>query len=174
VNSKQFVAAISAVILVAILAYPALATGTISIILSSAKIQEADHVYATVENVWVHHAGQPGSSGWELVSNQSQTVDLVTLQNSEMMFAKGQVSVGSYDSVRMNISNVTWVFNKTTDKLTIELSQLQSKLEFTAQAGKESAITLILSARQEQISGTKVFVSDLNATLAGVPTSDQS
>jgi len=169
VNSKQIVAAISAVILVGIIAYPALATGTISIILSSAKIQDADHVYATVENVWVHQAGQPGSSGWELVSNQSQTVDLVALANSSMKFAKGQVSVGSYDSVRMNISNVTWVFNGTTNKLTIELSQLQTKLEFTAQAGRESTITLILSAQQERISGTKVFVSNLNATLAGVP-----
>jgi hypothetical protein len=174
VNSKQVVAAISAVILVVILAYPALATGTISIVLSSAQIQQADHVYATLGNVWVHHAGQPGSSGWELLWNESQTVDLVTLQANEMRFVKGQVSVGSYDSVRMSISNVTWVFNKTTSKLTIELSQLQTTLEFTAQAGKESTITLIISAKQEQIAGTKVFVSNLNATLAGVPGSGQS
>jgi len=174
VNSKQIVAAISAIILVVILAYPALATGTVSIVLNSAKIQQADHVYATVENVWVHHAGQPGSSGWELLWNQSQTVDLVTLQANGMKFAKGQVSAGSYDSIRMNISNVTWVFNKTTNKLTIELSQLQTKLEFTAQAGRESTITLILTPEQEQIAGAKVFVSNLNATLTGVPSPGQS
>jgi hypothetical protein len=174
VNSKQIVATISAVILVVILVYPALATGTISIVLSSAKIQQADHVYATVENLWVHHAGQPGSNGWELLSNQSQTVDLVGLQANGMRFVKGQVSVGSYDSVRMNISNVTWVYNNTTSKLTIELSQLQTKLEFTAQAGKESTITLIFTAKQEQIAGTTVFVSNLNATLAGVPIPGQS
>ena len=159
--------------MVVVIAYPALATGTISIVLSSAKIQEADHVYTTVENLWIHHAGQPESEGWELVSNKSQSVDLVTLQNGGMRLMEEQVSVGSYDGVRMNISNVTWVFNKTTNKMTIELSQLQTKLQFTAQAGKASTITLILSARQEQISGTKVFVSSLNGTLPGVPSPAQ-
>ncbi len=78
VNSKQIVAAVSAFVLLVILVYPALSTGTVSIILRSTNIENADHVYVSVGEVWVHRLGQSSSDGWELVSNQSQTVDLVS------------------------------------------------------------------------------------------------
>lgn len=167
-NSKQIVAVVSAIALVVMLAYPALSTGSVSILIRSTKIEDADHVYVTVGNVWVHRVGQPSSDGWELVSNQSLTVDLVSLENTTVTFAKEQVSLGNYDGVRLGISNATWVFNKTTTRPSIELPQLRTKLEFTVQAGRESTITLVLTGHQEQIGDTKFFISNLNATLDGV------
>jgi hypothetical protein len=168
VNSKQIVAVVSVVVLVAILAYPALSTGTISIVLASSKMENADHVYALVGNIWVHRLAQSSSGGWELVSNQTQTIDLITLENKSMPFAKHQIPVGSYDSIRMEVTNVTWVFNETTTRLSIESTQLQTKLVFTVQAGREGTINLILGGHMEEVRGTKFFVSNVNATLAGV------
>jgi len=169
VNSKQIVAAVSVVVLVAILAYPALSTGTVSILLRSAKIEEADHIYALVGNVRVHQQGQPSSDGWKLVSNQTQTVDLISLENTTMTFAKQQIPVGGYDGIRMEVSNVTCVFsNGTTSRLSVESPQIQTKLGFTAQTWRELTITLVLSGQMKDVSGTKFFVSNLNATLGGV------
>ncbi len=167
VNSKQIVAAVSAVVLVGILVYPALSTGTVSFILRSTNIENADHVYVLVGDVWVHRLGQSSSDGWKLVSNQSQTVDLVSLKDSAVTFAKGQVPVGGYDGIKMAISNVTWVFNKTTTRLSVQIPQLQNNLDFRAQAGRESTISVVLTGQSEIVSGAKFFVPNMTATLSG-------
>lgn len=164
-NSKQIVAAVSAVALVVILVYPALATGAATVQIRSSKIEKADHVYVTIGNAWVHRSGQSSSEGWQLVYNQSQTADLVSLENTSMLFGKGQVSLGDYDIIRIEISNVTWVFNKTTTKLEVESSQVQSQLDFTVQAGRESLITLVMTGYQQEIRGTNFFVPSLTAAL---------
>ena len=167
VNSKQIVAAVSVVVLVVILVYPALSTGTVSVILRSTNIENADHVYVSIGDVWVHRLGQSSSDGWELVSNQSQTVDLVSVKSSAVTFAKGQVPVGGYDGIKMTISNVTWVFNKTTTSLSVQIPQLQTNLDFTAQAGRASTISIVLTGQSETEGGAKFFVPNLTANLSG-------
>ena len=131
----------------------------------SSKMEKADHVFVTIGGVWVHRSGQSGSEGWQLISNQSQTVDLVTLENTTTLFGKGQISLGDYDTVRMEISNITWVFNKTTTNLEVESSQIQSNLDFTVQAGRETIITLVLTGQQQEIRGANFFVPTLTATV---------
>jgi hypothetical protein len=165
VNSKQVVAAISVAVLLLILVYPAFSTGTVSLQAHSTKVQKADHVYVTFANIWAHQKGQADSNAWKLISNQSQTVDLVSLENSTQFLAKGQVSVSSYDSIRLEVSNVTWVFNKTTTNLPAETSRLTTNLDFTVVAGKESSITIIISGHQEVVGGTKLFAATLSATI---------
>jgi hypothetical protein len=168
VDSKQIVAAVSVVILIVILVYPAVSTGNVTVLLRSAKIDQADHVYVTVSSVWAHRQGQPVSNAWQLVSNMTETVDLVSLENTTLTSAKQLVPVGGYDSVRIDISNVTWVFNKTTTRLSVQSSQVETNLDFTAQAGQDATITLVLSGHMEEISGTQLFVSKLSATLGQV------
>ena len=163
-NSKQIVAAVSVVALLVILAYPALATGTATVQIRSSKIDKADHVYITIGNAWAHRSGQSGSEGWQLIANQSQTVDLISLENTSMLFGKGQIALGDYDTVRMEISNITWVFNGTTKILEVESSQIQSNLDFTVQASRESIIAVVLTGHQEEIRGANLFVPILTAT----------
>jgi hypothetical protein len=166
VNSKQIVAAVSVVVLVVILVYPALSTSSVTVMIGSAKIEQADHVYVTISSVWAHQQGQPASSAWQLISNTTENVDLVSLENTSMTSAKEQIPVGGYDSVRLDISNVTWVFNGTTTRLSVQSSQVEANLDFTAQAGREITITLVLSGHMEEVGGTKLFASNLTATLA--------
>ncbi len=168
-NSKQVVAAISVVALLVILVYPTFATGTISVQVRSTMVDKADHVYVTFTRMWAHQKGQPDPGAWKLVFNQSQTVDLVSVENSAKVLTKGQVSVFNYDMIRLEISNVTWVFNKTTTNLPTEASQLSTNLDFTIIAGKESSITMIVSGHQEIIGSTKFFAASLNATLTSNP-----
>lgn len=165
INSKQIVAAIGIVALLIIVVYPALTTSTVALQVQSIKIDKADHVYVTVNSVWAHRAGQASEVGWELVSNQTKMIDLVSLANSQTALGKGEISVADYDMVRIQISNVSWVFNKTTTHLSVQSPELPTDLDFTVKAGQETMITLVLSGQQENLEGTKFFMPSLNATL---------
>jgi len=163
VDSKQIVTAVSAAVLVVILVFPALGTGGVNVHLDSTTIEKVDHVYVTVGNVWVHRTGQSGLEGWQLVSNQSQSVDLVSLATGAVSLGGGQIALGSYDVIRIEISNVTWVFNNTNTELQLQSSEVQASADLTVQAGRELAITLTLSGYQQEINGVKFFTPTLTA-----------
>jgi len=164
VNSKQVVAAVSAVILVVILVYPAVSMGTVAVSLSSAAISKADHVYVTIDSVWVHPKGQASGGGWKVVSNQSVNMDLVSLENSTKLLGTGQVPSGDYDSVRIEVSNVTWVFNKTTTALGIASPEVDGTLDFTVGAGKGTNVLITLSSQQQLIANSEYYTATMSAT----------
>lgn len=164
-NSKQVLAAASAVVLIVILVYPAISTGTLAVHVRSAAIKDAEHVYMRVKEVWAHRAGQPDSEAWDLVTNQSQTIDLISIQETSVLLGKVQLSLGHYDAIRMTVSNVTWVFNGTSTDLQLEFSELYTQIEFTIQAGRESVITLTVGGHQEEVRGARMFIASVNSTL---------
>jgi len=163
VSSKQILAIISAAALVVILVYPALATGGVTIRLGSSAIEKAEHVYATIGVVWVHHSGQSDGEGWEVALNQSRSVDLVSLASTPIELGTGQIALGSYDRVRVEISNVTWVFNQTTTTLQLQSSEVQSSFEFTAQSGRAVVAVLTVAGYQQEIGGVNFFVPTLSS-----------
>jgi hypothetical protein len=164
VNMKQIVAVLGIFALLAIIAYPAFSTGSVSVIVHSLKAQNADHIYVTINDVWAHRAHQTSDQGWELISNQSQTIDLTALTGSNATLGKGTLSVADYDMVKINVSNVTWVYSKNSTQLQVESPVMFANVEFTVTSGKQSSITLVLTGHEEEISGTKFFLSQLNAT----------
>ena len=164
-NSKQVVAAVSAIVLVIIVVYPAVAVGTVSVSLASAKISKADHVYVTVRSVWAHPKGQVSGAAWVLISNQTVSEDLVSLENSSKLLGSGQVSSGDYDSIRVQVSNATWVFNKTTTVLGVASPQIDAPIDFTAGAAKTTNILVTVSAQEELIANSTYFAGTMNATL---------
>ncbi len=164
-NSKQIVAGVGAIALIAILVYPALSTGTLSVELQATKFQNADHVYVTITGVWAHRTGQSTTSGWEQISNETQNLDLVTLQSSPASIGKAQLSVAEYDSVRIDVLNVTWAFNKTSTTLQLQSAQLPATVDFTLKGGKQTTITLVIGGQEQTLEGTKFFTPSLNATV---------
>jgi hypothetical protein len=164
-NSKQIVAAVSAVILVIILVYPALSTGTVSVSLGSKPVANADHVYVTVDGVWVHEKGQSSTAGWKSVFNQSQVVDLISPTNTTKALATSQLPVADYDAVRLVMSNVTWVFNKNTTQLAPASRNVDANIEFTLAAGKSVAITILLGGSQQTVGPTKFFATVMTVSI---------
>jgi len=165
-NSKQVIAGISAAVLLVILVYPALSTGTVSISVKSAKIANADHVYVIVREMWVHQTGQSQTQGWRLLSNTSKSVDIVALQPATVLVTV-QVPVGSYDSIRVNLSNVTLIYGSTTNRLQLESGQLSTNINFMVQAGKSQPLIMMISGHQEFLQGQMFFSAVLNVTLSG-------
>ena len=163
-NSKQVVAAISLVLLLVILIYPALSSGSLSISLQSKSIPAADHVLITITSVWAHRAGQIQSQGWELVFNTTRSVDLTSLVSSPDMI-KGEAPVATYDTLRIDVSNVTWVFNGTSSNLQLESGQLTSNIDFTVRSSQDLPLTIVIAGRSDILQGQRFFAATLNATL---------
>jgi cell division protein YceG involved in septum cleavage len=164
VNSKQVVAAVSAVILVVILVYPSVSVGAVSVSLQSAGINKADHVYITIDSVWAHQKGQATGEGWKVVFNQSVSVDLVSLESSAKLIGTGQIPSGDYDSIRIQVSNVTWVFNKTTAPLGIASPEVDGTLDFTVGTGKGTNILITLFSQQQMIANSQYYTAIMSAT----------
>ena len=165
-NSKQVIAGISVAVLLVILVYPALSTGAVSISVKSAKIANADHVYVIVREMWVHPTGQSQSQGWRLLSNTSKTVDIVGLQSVTVLVSV-QVPVGSYDSIRVNLSNVTWTYGSTTNRLQLEAGQLSANINFMVQAARSQPLVMMISGHREFVQGQMFFSPTLDVTLSG-------
>lgn len=163
-NSKQIVAALSVAALVIIIIYPAVSTGTIVIRLTAMKLESAEHAYVTINGIWVHQKGQSSIEGWKLVYNLTQTIDLVHPENSSKTLPGMQLSVLGYDAIKVQLSDVSWIFNKNNTRLVPEPSQLSANIDFTVQAGKESTLSLLISGHREDISGTGVFIGALTVT----------
>jgi hypothetical protein len=165
VNSKQVVAAVSAIVLIVILVYPSVSVGTVSVSLGAAKVSAADHVYVTIDRIWAHQKGQATGGAWVSLSNQTVTADLVTLQNASKLLGSGQISSGDYDSIRIEVTNATWVFNQTTTNLGIASRELDGSLDFTVGAAKVTTILVTLAPQKELIANSQYFTGTLNATL---------
>jgi hypothetical protein len=165
VNSKQVLAVISAVVLVVILVYPAVSVGALSVSLASGKLSKADHVYFTIASVWAHPKGQATGGTWTLISNQSVSGDLVSLQNSSKFLGSGQIASGDYDAVRIQVSNVTWVYNKNTTRLGITSPQIDGTIDFTVGVAKGTSLLLTLTAQEELIANSEYFTGTLTATV---------
>jgi hypothetical protein len=165
VNSKQVVAAISAIVLVIILVYPAVSVGTVSVLLASTRIKKADHVYITIDSIWAHPKGQATGGAWVLISNQSLSTDLVSLENSSRFLASGQISSGNYDSIRIDVSNVTWVFNKTRTTVGVASPDIDGSVDFSVGAARTASILVTLSSQEELIASSEYFTGTMNATL---------
>ena len=138
--------------------------GTVSVSLRSSGISKADHVYVTIDTVWAHPKGQASGAGWTMVSNQSVNMDLVSLENSTKLLGTGHVPSGDYDSIRIEVSNVTWVFNKTTTTLGIASPEVDGTLDFTVGAGKGTNVLITLSSQQELIANSEYYTATMNAT----------
>lgn len=157
------------VILLVVLIYPALSTGTVSVALRSSEIDKADHVFVVLDSVWVHAKGESSTAGWKSILNQSQEIDLISLESSSQPLATRQMPVGTYDSVRLVVSNVTWIYNKTTANLTLASHNLESSIEFTLATGKDVSMTILLGASQQSVGASKFFATSLNATVSQMP-----
>lgn len=167
-NSKQVVAGISVVVLLVILIYPALSSGSLVILLESKSIPKADHVIITITGVWAHRAGQIQSQGWELVFNSTKNVDLISLASSPDVI-KGNAPAGTYDTLRVDVSNVTWVFNRTSSNLQLESDQLTSSIDFTVRSSQDLPLIIVIVGRSEILQGQRFFAATLNATLPNGP-----
>ena len=163
-NSKQILAAVSAVVLVIILVYPSVSVGTVSFSLASAKLTNADHIYMTINSIWVHSKGQATGS-WVLIYNKTVNTDLASLQNATQVLGSGQVSSGDYDQIRIEVSNVTWVFNKTTTPLGVASPEIDGTISFSVGAAKATTILITLTSQKELIANSQYFTGTMNATI---------
>jgi hypothetical protein len=83
-------------------------------------------------------------SGWVILSNKTTTVDLKALSGNASAFLAGaDVPAGSYNQIRLSITNATATLpNGTTAPVIVPSGALRLQAHFTVSNGNETAVTL--------------------------------
>jgi hypothetical protein len=139
---KQMLATVGIVVVLFVMLYPTIVTGMLTIQLNAQLDGEFDHVYLTLREVSVHKAGTSEIEGWIIISNTTQTLSIVTMQNLTNIIAQNRLRIGEYDKIRVRFTNASTPVNNTELKLEIELQEYTIPIEFLCRAYQETRILL--------------------------------
>ncbi len=86
--------------------------------------------------------------------------------SSPSILGTGQIPASSYDMIRIDIANVTWVYKNNSTNLQLQSSLVSVNLNFTVEAQKSVAIEMTLSGQSLNVVGTEYFSPTLTATVS--------
>jgi len=81
-------------------------------------------------------------AGWITVLNESKTYDLLALTNLEKLLTSADMEAGSYNIIRLRISNVSVVLNGQAQEAKLPSSKIDIKVHFTVTANSTSLVSL--------------------------------
>ncbi len=102
----------------------------------SPTVSSVEAVNVTVTGMWIHDAA---SGKWLVVFNGTKRFDLVQLNNISQVLSAANLSGGSYDQIRMYVSNVTAVINNQTVGVFVPSSMLRMYGNFNVSTGANSS-----------------------------------
>jgi hypothetical protein len=76
------------------------ATGIFQIILTDNPLEDAKHVYVTIDQIRVHMASE---EGWKVVSERIREFDLLRLKRNPQLIVEKKLSVGHYNQIRLSV-----------------------------------------------------------------------
>jgi hypothetical protein len=151
-RAKQIVAVVVLLIVAFLIVFPPLLNSHVKVTLSSTAPIHADHVYVTIGEISAHRADISGLSGWQSISNMSTRVDL-TLANTSETVGLGTLSLGQYETVRVQITNATVIINGTSQKVQLQSSEFTIPFSFLTKFGADTVIILNVTPEVENTSG---------------------
>jgi hypothetical protein len=76
------------------------ATGIFQIILTDNPLEDAKHVYVTIDQIRVHIASE---EGWKVVSERLREFDLLRLKRNPQLIVEKKLNVGHYNQIRLSV-----------------------------------------------------------------------
>jgi hypothetical protein len=76
------------------------ATGIFQIILTDNPLEDAKHVYVTIDQIRVHMASE---EGWKVVSERLREFDLLRLKRNPQLIVEKELNVGHYNQIRLSV-----------------------------------------------------------------------
>jgi len=163
VNSKRIVAAILLVIVAAMIIYPPLSTGDVSIEFTSKGSGSANHLYVTISLIELHEAGVNNSTGWNRVSNATVTLDLVDSNSLAHAGVKGTVHTGHYDAISIAVNSATLVIGSNETALALSTELYATNIPLIVKTQSMSAVTVEFSFDIREITSTNTLSLVLKA-----------
>ena len=75
-------------------------TGIFQIILTDNPLEDAKHVYVTIDQIRVHMASE---ENWKVVSERTREFDLLRLKRNPQLIVEKELNVGHYNQIRLSV-----------------------------------------------------------------------
>ena len=75
-------------------------TGIFQIILTDNPLEDAKHVYVTIDQIRVHMASE---ESWKVVSERTREFDLLRLKRNPQLIVEKELNVGHYNQIRLSV-----------------------------------------------------------------------
>ncbi|QQG39598.1 MAG: DUF4382 domain-containing protein [Candidatus Aenigmatarchaeota archaeon] len=104
-------------------------------------------VIITVESAEVHSAS---ADSWTTISSSAKTYDLMQLDSQDVvkLFGEATLDAGTYNQMRLDISNVAVTINGTTSDAKLPSSRIEIPVTVVVNANSTSAVVLDFQADQ--------------------------
>ena len=76
------------------------ATGVFQIILTDNPLEDAKHVYVTIDQIRVHMASE---ESWKVVSERTREFDLLRLKRNPQLIVEKELNAGHYNQIRLSV-----------------------------------------------------------------------
>jgi hypothetical protein len=98
----------------------------------------------TISQVMVHRSAAVNNTtaGWELIVNESQTFDLIALQNVSKFFGSVNLSIGMYTQIRLVIDSCVITVNGTEYNCTVPSGAIKLIKQFVLMPDQTITLTM--------------------------------
>lgn len=132
-------------------------TGTLELRITDAPGDlNITHVNVTISQVQVHMSaggGNNSTAGWYTIVNESQTFDLIALENVTEFFGSAELSTGMYTQIRLLVESCAITVDGIVYDCNVPSEKIKLIKPFVLKANETTILTLDFDA-QESISET--------------------
>jgi len=167
-TAKRIVAVFLTCIILFLLVYPSMGSGTLQLRVRSTPVntqRTLERIYVTYKLVMAHPSNMANDSGWRAVANETRTLELVGLTNMTELFAQSRLTAGKYDMIKIQIANASAIVNGIEVKLEVPPKDVMILVQFTLRVDRETAILLDFQSNYEEIVTLNRLLPVVNATV---------
>ncbi|OGF58816.1 MAG: hypothetical protein A2Y62_10040 [Candidatus Fischerbacteria bacterium RBG_13_37_8] len=120
-------------------------SATIRILLKDSPIDEAEHIYVTINRIRVHKASP---ENFIVISEEEQVFDLLELKNNPRPLIEASLTAGHYNQIRMDVISGTIVIGGAEFQMKIPSSEIKIPVQFTLEQDMTAKLTLDFDAEK--------------------------
>lgn len=169
-TAKRIVAVFLTCIILFLLVYPSIGSGTILLRIRNTPVkteQTVEQIYVTYKLVMAHPSNMGNDSGWRVVANETRRLELVALTNTTELLLQSRLTAGKYNMIKIQITNASAIVNGTEVKLEVPPKDVMITVEFTLRIDRETTILLDFQSNYQEILTLKRLLPFVNATAVG-------
>jgi len=167
-TAKKIVAVFLTCIILFLLVYPSIGSGTLQLRVKNTPVkteQTVERIYVTYRLVTAHPSNMANDSGWRVVANETRRLELVALTNTTELFVQSRLAAGEYDKIKIQITNASAIVNGTEVKLEAPPRDVTIVVEFTLRIERETIVLLDFQSNYHEIVTLKRLLPVVNATV---------
>ncbi len=167
-TAKKIVAVFLTCIILFLLVYPSIGSGTLQLRVKNTPVkteQTVERIYVTYRLVTAHPSNMANDSGWRVVANETRRLELVALTNTTELFVQSRLAAGEYDKIKIQITNASAIVNGTEVKLEAPPRDVTIVVEFTLRIDRETIVLLDFQSNYHEIVTLKRLLPVVNATV---------